>query len=550
MNVKSYSVSIPESSLARSVAKGAAWLESLFCCLFALLFLALSNRLALAADAPFAPLLITGCVLVLTLAHTLLEQHEARLKRVYPIILIVFALSMLAFELLAANALRYQPWADWGGLYDLGMIYRGALSWADAGDFSEYADFFYIYPYNLGEMAFLSVVFSISHAVGITDDFMVACFTNIVGIVTAVVLACEICRKEFGYPSALFAMVLFTLVRPLWYMGLVFYTDSMSMLYPVLILFLYIKLKSASQAMPRIVYLVLIGLVAAFGMTIKMTVLVMIVAVVADSLFDMKWRRAIAVTVVAGSMVCAGYLCFQAVIYPAHLDKEIADRRNTPAAHFVMEGLTGSGAYNGHDFQFTHSFTDPDERDKAIAEEISNRLSSLGPGGLYNMFWIKTMRGFGRATFETEHYFQRTPEHKTDRATYLYHDGENYPTYNAACQVVWFTILALMSLSSLRVLLRAARPVAKSSSQANDGSLHSTSNSVQLDDTLAPQLAIFGAAILFSAWESSGRYMINSIPLIVLSAAGGAGVWRVVFLKAKRMFVRMFRAFSGARSDE
>lgn len=89
---------------------------------------------------------------------------------------------------------------------------------------------------------------------------------------------------------------------------------------------------------------VLLGAAAVLGMLIKFTVVIMVIAIAIDSLFHRSLKQAGMLAGISATMICAGFLSFQAMIYPAHLDMDASKEYNTPYLHWVMMGLKGDGA--------------------------------------------------------------------------------------------------------------------------------------------------------------------------------------------------------------
>lgn len=100
----------------------------------------------------------------------------------------------------------------------------------------------YRFSNNLGGMAFLAVFFSLAHSLGIIDHFMAVSVVNGLCVVATILITATLCKKLLGVKHTLFALLLFVVSLPFWFIAAVFYTDSLSMLFPTLILFLYFKM--------------------------------------------------------------------------------------------------------------------------------------------------------------------------------------------------------------------------------------------------------------------------------------------------------------------
>lgn len=489
-------------------------LKRLFYLIFGVLFALLVVRLLIHNESvPYSSGLLTllaGCVLLLlTGIYMLITRYEVRLTRNYRFILALFLGGFAVIQLICAAVLRYEP------VFDLEAVYQGAIDWAETGSFQNYYEYYYFFPNNLGGMAFLGVFFSLAHRLGVTDYYMTAVIVNGLCTLGTMLAATAVCKKALGVRFAVFAMVLFGVSLPFYFMAAVFYTDSLSMLFPVLLYYLYLKKQNCKTPRQRLLFVGLMGIVAALGMLIKFTVVIMLIAIVIDSLLHEKCRRTAVMAGASAAVILVSFLGFQTLIYTRHLDRAEAQRTNTPYLHWVMMGLQGDGGYNPGDYEFTRSFSDPEERDAAIRAEIINRLRQLGPGGVHGLFWRKTVKTFGNGTYCQSDFLDDNPVNRTWLHEFILYEGRYYEGYKHLCQGVFTAILALMALSGLWDAVGRGRNTAR---------------------LLAPRMAVFGVLLFFAGWEISGRYLTNYVPVIFLGAVMGIDP---CLSAAKRLIVRL-----------
>lgn len=189
-------------------------------------------------------------------------------------------------------------------------------------------------------------------------------------------------------------------------------------------------------------------------------------------------------------------------------------------------GLKGDGGYNSEDYAFTRSFTDSKERGAALVKEVKQRLRALGPSGLYKLFWNKTVRTFGSGTYNQSDFLDDNPEQLTWLHGLLLGSGKDYPAYCAVCQVIFWAILALMALSCLQeVLGRKQKETLVRGIKGSNGRAEAELVKRPAWCCMAPQVAVLALVLFFAGWETSGRYITNYIPIILLSAVMGIGRW-------------------------
>ena len=352
----------------------------------------------------------------------------------------------------------------------------------------------------------MALIFASVRRVGIEDYFMAACVVNGIMSIMSMLLTALICKKKIGTGAAVFALFLFVISPPFWFIAPVFYTDSLSMVFPILIYFLYLKLRECKSDGKRLLLSLLMASAAAVGMLIKFTVAVMLISVCIDSILSCREKihliQAGTTVGVCGIIIALVFTGFNSLIYPDHLNREQAKVQNTPYLHWVMMGLKGDGAYNSEDYEFTRSFSGMEEQNDALLNEIVDRAQDLGPDGLYKLFWKKTTKTFGSGTMNQSDFLDDNPAEPSRLHDYLLYSGDDYKTYRDICQTLQISLMAMMAISGLSGLRRVMLGGEDSG-------------------RMAAELAVFGLMLFFACWETSGRYITNFFPIIFVCAVRG-----------------------------
>lgn len=434
--------------------------------------------------------------IIRTHAETLVKYERLILLLVLPLL---FLIQMyLGFRLRFASA------------FDFASVYRGAIQWAETGTFSDYYEYYHYFPNNLGAMTLLFLVFKAAGLFGITDYFMLGVLLNAVMISLTVLTAYAAAKKLAGASGGAVCLFFFVTAPPFYILAAAFYTDSLSMLFPVLFYNVYLRLKQErreDQNRRRLLFVAML-VVITLGAMVKFTVMIMAVAVILDLVLSGRLRQAC----LTAAGICACFLIFQAsfnaYLYQYHLDREQAARMNTPLTHWVMMGLNDSsrGAYHPDDYTFTRSFSDPKERNDAILDVIGERIQEQGFDGLTRLFSEKTIKAFGDGTYAISDFLDDGPEARGALHEYVLYDGKYYSRYK------YLTQTALLGCY-LFVLAGAAAALRK-----RDWSVR------------APYLAVFGLILFLAVWESSSRYFLNFIPVLFLCAAYGGASKSVKYL--------------------
>jgi len=438
--------------------------------------------------------------MIIYLFNILIKGNEQLFAKNYYVILGAFMVLMFISQIVFGYILRFDP------IFDLEAVYRGALEWVNTGTFGSYKSstcyesYFYIFPNNLGCLAFLAVIFKIANIFNITDSFMVATAVNSILSVSTMCLTSLICKRLWGIRHAVVVLSFFLLSPPFYFSAAVFYTDFLSIIFPILILYIFLKCQDFGSQKKRIFFYCLIGIVAAIGMLIKFTVVITVIAIVIYLLVKRNYKQTIAFTLISAVMIGVTIISFNSYIYSNHLDKATAAQERLPYTHWIMMSLSGTGGYNNSDFDFTSSIEDPYERLKVTTDEIFVRLDKLGFTGVMNLAEVKSARCFGDGTYALAEFLDDNPQNNTIVQEFILFDGKHYKAYKSVCAGIFLSILILMVISGFKNIIDYRQRV---------------------KCCLIPQLCVFGIMLFLLMWEVNSRYINNFIPMIFISAVGG-----------------------------
>jgi|AGTN01.3.fsa_nt_gi 4-amino-4-deoxy-L-arabinose transferase and related glycosyltransferases of PMT family len=348
-------------------------------------------------------------------------------------------------------------------------------------------------------MTLLFVAFKVASLFGITDYYAIAMITNALLLTTTALMAALICKRLFGITQSVMALVCILLSPPFYFMAPVFYTDSLSMVFPVLVIYLYLKYADSTTHKNRVIFAMLMGLSCGVGMLVKFTVVIALVAVIIHHMLTNRMISSLRITAISAACVTAVLLSFNAYFYSAHLDRACVEELEVPYSHWIMMGLEGNGRYNPSDYEFTLSFDDKEEQKAAISDRIKERIKDRGLLGMLSLFYEKGIIIFGDGTYAQSDFLDDNPANDTALHSYILYDGEHYQTYQYLCSGVRFTLQLLMLISAYGTLLQRKGTY----------------------ENMLPLLCMFGVMLFFMIWEVTGRYSTNFIPMTVIAAVSG-----------------------------
>ena len=442
------------------------------------------------------------CFVLLGLLDRLAGRYERGLEKNYKRILIVFSAVMFTLEMLFALSLRHGTW------YDVGALHQGAAEWVETGTFAGFYGYYGYFPNNLGGMTFLYVFFKAASLVGFTDYYAVSSLVTCIMLTAMMAVVSLICKRLAGAGSAVFSLAVFALSAQFWVLGGAVYTDTLSMLFPALIFYLYL-LSREKKGWRRVRLYLLMGLAAGLGSLNKITVLIMAVAVLIDAGLRLEWKELLKIAVCTLGAAAVMNMALNAYMYRAHLSREEAEINNTPMLHWVMMGLKGSGYYNGEDYVFTRSLA-PEQRNEALLEEIGRRVRERGLTGMLDLFSQKSAIDFGDGTYGADDFLKIYPEHDTGLHDFVLKDGRFYGLYSGYTTALHLALMLSMLIAAYRFLAGGARE------QGRDALL------------LPAYAAVFGVWLFLMFWEASPRYFSNFAPVIIACGVLGMRPFRAL----------------------
>lgn len=449
-------------------------------------------------------LLLIACDLALLLLFNYaLNKHAHTVEKRYPLLLASGLILLFVGNVLSGFVLRFDPTRD------LGAIFTGAKEWAATGNFMDHIDptcdpnYFYSFPNNLGGMTLLYLANKVGFWFGFRDCYVIAMMTNASMATTTVLLTALVCRRLFGTAQSVMALIFVLLSPPFYLIAPVFYTDSLSMLFPILILYLYLKLHDCRTRYHKLLFAALIGVSCAVGMLIKFTVLIALIAILLYDLFSKGLLSFLKIAAIAGGIIAAISFSFHAYFYSTHLDAKTAAKLSIPPTHWIMMSLESNGRYNHEDYAFSYSFEDPEERKAAIAHRILERIQDRGFGGVLYLLWLKSIIVFGDGTYAQSGFLVSNTVHDTPLHSVVLNGGAFYKGYQYVCFGIFFTLQLLMLAHVYGALRRKEKP----------------------SERMIPPLCVLGLLLFLLLWEVSGRYLTNYLPMLLVSAVPGLQVF-------------------------
>ena len=439
-----------------------------------------------------------GICLVLVLV---LKRRRKEYVNYEPVVLAIGLASILLFIfqlIIVLNMFFYSGW-DAGGVRDsvFEILNKTYNIWYPYSRF----------PSNINITALMVVVAKTSRLIGLNEYIGILTvnilLVNLAGFFTFL-CAYKLTRS---IKHAIFAWVMFTLLIGLSPWISIPYSDTYSILFPILAYYLYLSRNPKKKIDSRWFF---IGFLCFYGATIKQTVVIVLIAIIIVELLrtiiqteHRKWVRLSSIVVIISLSVFPVFLInsFSKGLLAVELNTE----EDFSIYHLAMMGLNEdtNGVFSQDDIDFSASFKTVEERNANNIEVIKQRLRDFGFFGYLKFLAKKTLVVFSDGSFAwgvEGNFYQTVPERFSRFSSILkaiyYNDGANHLLFITIEQVLWFVVLIF--LTALGILTKKPDP-----------------------NKLVLMLIITGIVSALMLFEARARYLYHFSPFFVLGASIG-----------------------------
>lgn len=399
-----------------------------------------------------------------------------------------------AAQLLVGWRLSVYPDASW----DFGMVYTYAGDYVLHGALPD--DYFLLFSNNKSLYALWCGLFSVLHFFGLRDFMWPSMVLNLVAIDISLVLLYLCARRLGGKKRALFALLFAFATAPFLLYVPIYYTDTLTLPFPIAVVYLWLGARARYKngdvrgALARFCSL---SALAAVGGILKISVLIIWVAVALDLIFllggRMRWALLGAgAAIVAALMALYNFAVARLPIFPAY-----DAAYGLPFTHWIMMGLHGYGLYYDPDYQLTLTAPDLAARYALTTAEIRRRLAEMGPLGFLRHLAQKQAFTFGDGTYWIPIKLSRTPVYQSFLHRFVIWTEPYYKYFAYGGFAVEMGMLGAGASGALGDGLRKKKALT------------------------FVRLGLLGLILFLLLWETRSRYLVNYLPLFLLCAALG-----------------------------
>lgn len=392
---------------------------------------------------------------------------------------------------------------------DLNHVAYNAASFGETGSFQTARDYistghnYYMarYPNNFAIMMILALQYRIWYLVFGYIPLYLPVVVNCIAVSASVLFTVLIAKRMWGRRKAVFTLILLFLFAPFYVYVPFYYTDTMSMPFGIIGIYLIlVALQTEKESRIRkYALLVVAGMLLFVGFKVKGSIGVIFAAALVYALLKHKMKEfaciALALIMGFGSFALMFKTGYKAV---GLVTEKQADQYEYPYTHWLMMGLRGLGGYNGRDSAFTDSIEGKAEKQEANIKVIKERLNNyLEQHRLTEHFVRKAIWTWIDGTYfipgHIRNYVKRCFLHE-----FFLRDGKYYHWYYGYSNAYQLVLLFMMAMSLLKGIIKS-----------------------KINFMVLIKGAVFGLFLFLLIWESRSRYLYNMTPLYILMAVDG-----------------------------
>ncbi|MCC9174667.1 hypothetical protein [Arthrobacter sp. zg-Y179] len=431
------------------------------------------------------------------------------------------------------RAWTYLPWAAvWGLLLWIQMRVAYAVRLPPDWDAYAIADaaaglagktidsvppYFETNPNNVLLVLLVAAYYELALSLGYHDLGMMTAFLNGLVLFAGTVLTYCAVRMLGGRIAAAVSLVPTTVFLVLSPWAGVLYSDTVGVLFTVLILCLLLASRRSARLTVRVPLWILAGAVAAVGYGIKPTVLICLVAAGITAVCLLARRKntlvlLLAVVIAGGSFILGNRLIAAFEQQTPVIAFDIEDNPHAMnLGHFLMVGAGSTqgpygpyyGSYNEDDYQSTVAITGEEEKFRNGLQAYQNRVSGMGPGGYvvflhHKLAWITGDGSFfswGEGVLTGEDFLSSRPADRGIQDLF----GNTRPNFQwmlSIWQGTWFAVLALVAVPLFLRTPRLLRP-----------------------ELSAMRIALLGLLLFLLLFEARARFLYLYAPYFIVLAS-------------------------------
>ena len=442
-------------------------------------------------------------------------------KKILDILTVLNITILIILEIIAVYFFRVEY--NW----DFRFIMEGAIQLAQSAT-TEHIHYFQVFPNNIGTLFIVTLGMKIFNNNEIGAYVLNICLVAIADIITIITA-----KKIGGEKMSFNVSILMILCMPYWLYTPIVYSDTLSVLVPVLTILLWIKCKDATNKSKKWLYIGLITIFAFIGYIIKPIAVIGYVAIIIEMFFsNIKYIKKFIASFLVFCILINIYNFF---VYKFFLKTDAKNTEIYPYTHWVMMGMNkpfeyggtsnGWGGYSYYDVMYTESNNSYEEKIEANIKKIKERLLEFGTKGYLSFLSHKIIYIWNDGTYYINAVLKWSPLNQNTKI-YSWFFGENSnkfvePYFNA----FHILLMLMIAIGTISEMIKERR-----------------------SNIRILEMCIIGVFIFLLFWEARSRYIYILIP--IFSILAGKGCVYICDISIMNIIYKIKNRMKGKRKNE
>ena len=386
--------------------------------------------------------------------------------------------------------------------WDFGVLFNNASDYANTGTIqnSVYPGYFQYFPNNIMLFQIMVLFIKLGNILGINALF--SCYImNILFIDLALLLLFLVLKKKFNTATGFAGLIITFFFLPLFLYTPIFYSDTMSLFIPLMILLLYLNVDETNVKKNYTIF-ALLGFLLFLGVQLKLSSIFILIAVMVDYIMNHK-QIFINICLMLLTFVMFNILFNSTVVNNPKYSFKYNNYGSYPFTHWIMMGVedidhdnsfrNSYGGYSEEDYNLSRKFEMGKDAIKFNILEYLNRVNKMGLIGYGEFLTKKSVNIWTDGYYFADIKLDLNPRN-TDNAlrNIIYNNSITKNLLINFTQGVQYSFILIMLFGIFKRIKY---------------------KSEQFDYLL---LTIIGLFIFFLFWEARSRYLFNYIPIFII----------------------------------
>lgn len=433
-------------------------------------------------------------------------QNISLKKTIIFLILYYIIVSILQFIVL--KYLSVNP--NW----DFGVVFDSAVNYANNGIRANatYPEYFQYFPNNIMLFIIEVIFIKIGNLFGI-KAIISCCIMNILFIDLALLLLFLVLRKKYDNMIGIIGLIISFFFIPIFLYTPIFYSDTISLFIPLLILLLYLYIDDNKK---NYIIFACLGFILFLGWQIKLSSIFILIAILFDYILNHK-KIILNLLLMISVFIISTILFKTLIVNNKKFEFQQNEYGSYPFTHWIMMGVediekdnsgrNSFGGYSSEDYDLSRKFTTGKEAIPFNINEYLNRVNKMGIIKYSEFLIRKSVNVWTDGYYFADTKLSLKPRNSDNiiRNFMFQNEKTKFLMINLTQSVQYVFILFLII-----------------------GSIFKLKDNNYKFDYL--RLTILGLFIFFLFWEARSRYIFNYIPIFILIIIEG-----VMILNDKRI---------------